>query len=220
MRTLALVAGMVVGALVLAAPARAQRTVVVNGRPAQSARPTVLELTPYAGYMIGGHYLDGPLGTSLGSANGALYGGQLAIRLAPHVALVGNLGYARTDLQVGLPIVGGYSIGSNQMLVYDGGVQLDLPLNTGSGLALAPFVQGGVGAIHNTVSASVLSTRATNLAWNVGGGIDVPLAPTMALRLMARDYMGRFDFSQATGVDYQGALSHNVALMGGLKLSF
>jgi hypothetical protein len=191
---------------------------------AQSVAPivkgTAFEVTPYAGYMIFGNYLKGPLGTSISNAPGALYGVQLGMKLAPNISLIGNVGYSSSDIEAGIPFLGGYSIAHSSTLLYDGGLQLDLPLTTASGLGLKPFAQIGAGAMRYTITESILQTNATNFAANVGVGADVGLGQTMGLRLMAKDYFGKFDFHDATQLDVQGETAHNWALSAGLRFNF
>ena len=181
---------------------------------------TAFELTPYAGYMIFGDYLKGPLGTSISNAPGALYGVQLGMKLSPNVSLVGNLGYTSSDVTVGVPFVGGYSIASSSTLLYDGGLQLELPVTTASGLRLQPFGQIGAGAMRYDINASILETHATNFAANFGLGADIGVGRSLAVRLMAKDYFGKFDFHDATSLDVHGAMAHNWALSAGLRLNF
>jgi outer membrane protein with beta-barrel domain len=184
------------------------------------ASGTAFELTPYAGYMIFGDYLKGPLGTSISNAPGALYGVQLGMKLSPNVSLVGNIGYTSSDITAGIPFLGGYSIAQSSTLLYDGGLQLDLPLTTASGLSLKPFAQVGAGAWHYNISESVIQTSTTNFAANVGLGADIGLGQSMGLRLMAKDYIGKFNFQGATDLDVQGQTAHNFALSAGLRFNF
>ena len=191
---------------------------------AQSSAPiasgTAFELTPYAGYMIFGDYLKGPLGTSISNAPGAIYGVQLGMKIYPNVSLIGNVGYSSSDVQAGIPFLGGYSIAHSSTLLYDGGLQLDLPLTTATGLSLKPFVQVGAGAMRYSISESIVSTTATNFAANFGAGADLALGQSMGLRLMAKDYVGKFDFHDATQLDVQGQTAHNWALSAGLRFNF
>jgi hypothetical protein len=203
MRSSVVLTGVLAGSLLAAAPALAQRTVgsAGNGK--------VLQVTPYAGYMRFGDYLQGPLGTSLSNAGAALYGGQLGLRLAPNVSLIGNVGYSKADVQVRVPLLGGLSVGNSTVLLYDAGLQVDVPI-----------IQGGVGAIRYDVRQSFLRAQATNLAGNVGVGADIPLGRTAGLRLMAKDYIGRFDFKEATSFGVEGQTAHNWAFTAGLRLDF
>jgi hypothetical protein len=210
MRTSIVVAGLVVA--------------IATSASAQSAPPiasgTAFELTPYAGYMIFGDYLKGPLGTNISNAPGALYGVQLGMKIYPNVSLIGNLGYTSSDVTAGIPFLGGYSIAHSSTLLYDGGLQLDLPLTTTSGFSLKPFAQVGAGAMHYNINASILQTNTTNFAANVGLGADLGLGQSMGLRLMAKDYIGKFNFQDATQLDVQGQTAHNWALSAGLRFNF
>ena len=210
MRTSIVVAGLVVA--------------IATNASAQSAPPiasgTAFELTPYAGYMIFGDYLKGPLGTNISNAPGVLYGVQLGMKIYPNVSLIGNLGYTSSDVTAGIPFLGGYSIAHSSTLLYDGGLQLDLPLTTTSGFSLKPFAQVGAGAMHYNINASILQTNTTNFAANVGLGADLGLGQSMGLRLMAKDYIGKFNFQDATQLDVQGQTAHNWALSAGLRFNF
>ena len=185
---------------------------------AQSPRTPTVDLTPYVGYMAYGNLFDGPFGTSLKSANTAIYGAQLGLRVLPGVRIVGNVGYASSDLEAGVPFLGGFRVADASMLLYDGGIELGLPI-AGS-LPIQPFVGGGVGAAHVKVKNGMIETDATNLAWNFGGGVDVRLTPNFGLRLQAKDYVGKFDVRDATSLDIEANTAHNVALSVGVKMSF
>lgn len=187
---------------------------------AQRARATSLQLTPYAGYMISGNALEGPLGTSLSNSAGAVYGAQLALPLGANIAVVGNLAYAAPDVRAGVPIFGDVRVGSSEIWMYDGGLQLSLPATAGGLLPISPFVQGGVGAMRYEVSSGPVTGKATNVAWNVGAGVDLALARNLGARIFAKDYIGRFDFKDATGLDVKGETAHHVALGVGLRLDF
>ena len=189
---------------------------------AQERRASTLsmELTPYAGYMMLGELVRGPYGTDVSGSNGLVLGGQLAVRLTPNVAVVGNVARAEADLQVGLPIVGGFGIGTASVWMYDAGLELGVPATTAGGVGVAPFVQAGAGAMRHTVGASFLRTTATNFAGNVGVGADLMLGPSIGIRLLARDYIGRFDVEEASGFGVENELSHNLSFSAGVKLRF
>ena len=204
-------AAALVAAALAAAPAGAQL------RPASSVG---VELTPYAGYMFFGDYLEGPFGTDVGSANGQVLGAQLGLRLTRNVAIVGNLARAGADLEVGLPIVGGVGVGSSEVWLYDAGLQFGAGTFGTGGAGISPFLQVGAGGARHELSGGGLSVDATNFTFNAGIGADVNITPNFGLRLMAKDYIGRFDFDEASGVGGQSDLRHNVAISAGLKLAF
>ena len=212
--------GVRVGAFALALSlASLHAAPAANPLAAQQQLGTSLELTPYAGYLVSGSLAEGPLGTSVKSANSMVLGGQLGLRMSRYVALVGNVARASTDLRVSAPIVGGMNVGRNAMWLFDGGLQLGGPL-PGGVLPIAPFVQVGAGAVRNELSNSFVNTTATNFAWNAGAGVDLALAPNLGIRLMVKDYVGKFDVQEATGVNLEARTTHNWALSAGLKLAF
>src|SRR5207237_7937724 len=63
-----------------------------SGRNAPSTPATSsFDFTPYAGYMVFGDLLSGPLGTSLSNAPAPILGVQVGMRIAPNLAVSGNL---------------------------------------------------------------------------------------------------------------------------------
>lgn len=200
----------VVGSLIAATPAVAQAP----------GSGTVLHVSPYAGYMIFGNYLSGPLGTTLSNAPAMIYGTQVNLSLAPQLSLVGNLGYTASDIKVGIPFLGGVSVGHSSMLIYDAGLEYNFGAATEHSLPFAPFIQAGVGAIRYDINESVISTQATNFAGNVGVGADYTLTRGIALRFLAKDYIGKFNFQDATGLGISGNTAHNFALSAGLRFDF
>jgi hypothetical protein len=187
----------------------------------ESGTGTTFHVTPYAGYMFFGDYLKGPLGTSLTNAPGLMYGTQINMQLSPNIALVGNLGYTSSDIQIGVPFFGGVSAGHSTMYMYDAGLEYDFKATKGGSIPFTPFITGGVGAMrYNIDEGDFFSTQATNLAGNVGLGADFVVGRGVALRLMAKDYIGQFNFQDATGLGLTGQTANNFALTAGLKFDF
>lgn len=179
------------------------------------------QVAPYVGYMVFGNYLDGPLGTSLSSSTAPVYGAQLGMRLTPNVVVLGNVASSSGDLKVGIPFLGSTSVGTNSLLIYDADLQLDLGTAGDRDLSFSPFVQAGIGQIRYDIQAvSILNTQATNTAYNIGGGADIALGKGFGMRLMAKDYIGKFNFKDATSFDIQGRTAHNFALSAGLRIDF
>lgn len=210
MRKSVILGGVATGFVLAIAPLAAQAP--LSGK--------ALQITPYAGYLITGDLLKGPLGTSLSTSSGAVYGAQLGMKLAPNMSLIGNVGYSSGNIRVGVPFLGGVDIGTSNMLLYDGGLEVQFPTTSASSVALSPFVQIGAGAIRYQADASVLHTNATNFAANGGIGVDMTIGSNMGLRLMAKDYIGKFDFKEATSLDVNGQTAHNWALSAGIRLDF
>jgi opacity protein-like surface antigen len=184
----------------------------------QVTRAKVLDVSPYAGYMMFGKLFEGPIGTSISAGSGPVYGAQLSLAMAKNVSVYGNVGYSTSDLEIGVPILGGLDVGSSKALMYDGGVELKVPMAAGS--VVTPFVQGGIGAIRYEVESGFLNSKATNIAYNFGGGLDVRLNPNFGIRLMAKDYLGKFDFQEATSFDLNSKTTNNVALTLGVNVAF
>ena len=148
--------------------------------------------------MVFGDFVKGPLGTSIYSAPAPVFGAQLGMHLAPNISLVGNLATTSGDIKAGIPFLGGLSVAHSTMVLYDGDLQLDIPVTTCGGASFSPFIQAGAGAIHYDISESIVSTKATNFAGNVGLGADVAIGKDFGIRLMAKDYIGKFDVKDAT----------------------
>jgi hypothetical protein len=212
-------AGLVAGAALSFAPADVLAQSRAGSGPSVANSP-LFDITPYAGYIMFGDFLSGPLGTSLTNAPAPIYGAQIGMKIAPNVSMIGNLAAASTDIQIGLPILGGLSVAHNSMVFYDAGLQLDIPMTSAYGATFSPFVQAGIGGMHYDISQSLVSTTATNLAGNIGAGADIAVGRNVGLRLMAKDYIGKFDFQEATSFDVNAGTTHNVALSAGLRFSF
>ena len=181
---------------------------------------TTMHVTPYVGYMMFGDYLKGPLGTSITNAPGLMYGTQLSLPLAPNLSLVGNIGYTSSDIQIGVPFFGGISAGHSTMYMYDAGLEYSFGKSKSGSIPFTPFITGGVGAMHYNIDEDFATTTATNLAGNVGLGADFVVGRGVALRLMAKDYIGQFNFQDATGLGLTGQTANNFALTAGLKFDF
>ena len=155
-----LCAGAVAG-LLLAAPLEAQ-----------SARPGSFGITPYAGYMKFGNLVDGPLGTRVRSAGSPVYGAEATLGITPGLALVGNVAYASSDLEVGVPVVGGLSLGKSSALLYDAALRLSVPVSAG----WDPAVRAGRRRCDATGGAMSPASgpTSTNFAYNLGAGVEVP----------------------------------------------
>ena len=210
-------AGLIATFAVTAQSAEAQRR---TGRrlppPVQTPGPSI---SPYAGYMMFGDIVDGPLSTSLSTSSGAVFGAQANVPLGSVLSIVGNVGYSEPDLRFGVPILGGVNFGKAEVWMYDAGFQFTAP-SAPVERKITPFVQLGAGGMSYDVNVAGISRKTTNLAVNAGLGADVPIAQNISLRLFAKDYIGKFDVEEAAGIDYEAKTSHNVALTAGLKLSF
>jgi hypothetical protein len=181
--------------------------------PLEAQRVGSFGITPYAGYMNFGNAVTGPLGTTIGGAAGPVFGAEATLGLAPGLALVGNVAYASTDLEVGVPVIGGLGLGNGSALLYDAAVRLSLPVPV-----LRPFVQAGAGAMRQEIDVAGIATHGTNFAYNLGAGVEVPIAPRLGLQLMAKDYIGRLDVREATSLNVEPESAHNWSISAGVRL--
>jgi hypothetical protein len=209
---------LVLAGTVLAAPLAAQRP--INSGATGPAK--VAHVTPYVGYMKFGSYLNGPLGTDVRNANGPVYGAQIGLNMSPNIAVVGNVGYSSSNLEVGVPIIGGISIGSSSVLLYDASVELSMsPMGAAAGgTTIRPFIQAGAGAVTAKLTNRFVNVDGTSFAGNAGVGADISLGQSLGVRIMAKDYVSKFDFQEVSGFSINNKWSHNVALSAGLRLSF
>jgi len=217
-RSLAKLGAPVATLALVAAPLAAQRAPI----HAAAEKATVFDVTPYAGFVHFGHYLDGPLGTSLKAANAPVVGAQVGLALGPNLGVVGNVAYGSADLQVGVPILGGLNVGKSTHLLYDADLELRVPMQSqaASTMAVTPFIQAGAGAITTHLQQSIINTSSTNAAFNAGAGLDLSLGRGFGARAMVKDYIGRFDMTDDTGLPLKGDVTHSIACSVGLRLSF
>jgi hypothetical protein len=199
-------------AVLTAAPLAAQST--------KAASLPLVEVSPYVGYLAASNLADGPLGTSISAGSGGLYGAQVRIPLMSSVSVIGNFGYSAGKLRAGIPIVGGISLGDAKTYLFDGGLQLSAPELARGSRSLTPFVQAGVGGVRRDLSVAGITNRSTNLAWNIGAGGDLEVLPGLGLRILVKDYIGKFDVREATGFDVESRTMHDWGFSLGVNLSF
>lgn len=207
------VAGLAAAVLAVGTPAQAQ-----SGSNTIVVKRGEFAVTPYAGYMLTTKFANGPLGTSLSSANGALYGVQGALPLSPGASLVGGVAYQSGDLKVGVPILGGFNAGKSTAWIYEGDLELrGAQQKQGMASGFAPFVQVGAGAIHRNLTALGVNATSTDFAVNGGVGADFTVTPGLTLRLLAKDYVGKATFDSSLA---QTKTLNNIALNAGVRFTF
>ncbi len=194
--------------------------------PALGQNPTstgVFHATPYVGYMVFGDYFKGPLGISLTNKSAPVYGAQLGVDVSRNVSVIGNVAYSRPEWAVSAPIVGSFGVGQAGLLMADGGLEFRIPTGATRGAsAITPVLQAGAGVIRHSIRNLPLDIDAssTDFAANVGAGVDLALAPRAALRLMAKDYIGKLSVKPLEALGLDSKVAHSVAFSAGLKLNF
>lgn len=174
-------------------------------------------VAPFAGYLLSQQFVDGPLSSSLNVQAGPVYGLQASLPLAPSASIIGTLGYSSGDLQAGIPIIGGISLGTTSTAVFDASVELRME---GRARSFIPLVQLGGGAIRREVTVAGVSASTTDFEVSGGIGADIPLGPNLALRVMAKDYYGKADFGSLGPLTARTEDMHAVALTGGVRIAF
>src|SRR5687768_1617846 len=137
---------LIVGAVAiaaLAAPVAAQDATF-------SRKPAVFTIAPYVGYMNFGDYFENSNGVEFSNENGALYGAQAQLDLGRYFSLLGNFGYTSSKFTLENYYGSGQSLNVDDVGVwlYDGGIQLRMPLKPEVTSGISPFVQVGAGAIR------------------------------------------------------------------------
>ena len=207
-----------VGALILgaaAAPLAAQQS-------SFSTKPAVFSIAPYVGYMNFGDYFESSNNVEFSNENGALYGAQAQLDLSRYFSLVGNFGYTSSKFTFENYYGTGQDLNLNDVGVwlFDGGVQLRMPLKPEATSGISPFVQAGAGAIrYSSENDDITSSSSTNTAFNYGAGIDWQLGK-LGIRLMAKDYVTSLDWSDFGNVELKDTKAHNWGLTAGFKIGF
>jgi hypothetical protein len=209
-------ASIAIASAIVALPAAAQYRVHYGYNQSQSSAPTDPSFTAYGGYMDMGHYIGGPLGTSASGADAGLLGGQLTLPLSRNFGLVANAAHANSTLVFFVPAGGGPTIGNSEIWLFDGDIQLSAPFRGSSGHWINPFLQFGAGAMRYETQNSAGSTAATNFAWNVGGGLDYYFSHSLGFRLLAKDYIGHWNYPGRYLYGTYGKYTDNVSIGGGL----
>jgi hypothetical protein len=206
----------VLGVLCLAGVANAQGRTSAVDPPSRGT----FGLAPFAGYLISEPLIEGPLGTSVGTGSGAVYGAQASLPLGANLSLVGTLGYASSDLEAGVPLIGGLSVGDSRTWLFDGALELRPEGWMSSGYRFIPVVQLGGGAIRREVTVAGIDGQSTDFTLSAGLGGDLPLGSNVAVRLMAKDYYGKVDFGDLGQYSAATDNMHTLGLSAGLRIGF
>ncbi len=138
-----------------------------------------LEITPYAGYAIGGSFDDNTTGARLDVKEGGNFGLILDLSNSPDTQYEIFYGFQRTK------VAGGGTFGGEPLFDLDihylhlGGTYMF------AGDKIRPYVAGGVGATHFVPDGSGLD-RKTYFSFSLGGGVRVPITGRVGLRFEGR----------------------------------
>ena len=208
-------------AAALAAPAGAQESVVMSGKP------SVFHITPYVGYMVFGDYFETTGGAEFTNDNTGIFGVEAGLDISRAVSIVGNFGYMKTNFEFE-PDAGTGGVRTSAdvgIWAYDGSLRLKVPFTMGM-TSFAPYVQGGVGAFRYTFDTNDFNAEdaTTNVAYNLGVGATWKFAG-VGLRGEVKDYITSLDWNKvADANDFQDfesdRIAHNWAISLGLTIGF
>lgn len=141
-----------------------------------------VEITPYAGYAIGGSFEDNTTGASLDVKEGGAFGLVLDYPDTPETQYELFYGFQRTK------VTGGGTLGGETLFDLDihylhlGGTYM-FP-----GEKVRPYIAGGLGATHFVPHGSGLNQK-TYFSISLGGGVKIPISGHVGLRFEGRGFM-------------------------------
>ena len=150
--------------------------------PGEAGAEWGLEITPYAGYTIGGSFEDNTTGTTLDTREGGNFGLVLDLSDSPETQYELFYGFQRTK------VAGGGTFGGDPLFDLDihylhlGGAYL-FPGDT-----VRPFLAGGLGATHFAPHGNGLN-RKTFFSLSLGGGAEIPISGHVGLRIEGRGFL-------------------------------
>jgi hypothetical protein len=164
------------------------------------------QITPFAGYIDFGKYVNGPLGSNVALPNGPVFGGDVSLSLTQNVAVYGELGYAISQRVTPYGYGGTFSGNNSGFWLYDGGLQLMAPFRAADRHWLVPFVQIGAGGVDYRLYNYNTGNTASDarFAWNGGVGFDYHFTRQVGIRLMAKDYIAMFQVPHTVTVGTEG----------------
>lgn len=181
-----------------------------------------LEITPYAGYTIGGNFEDNNTGANLDVKEGGSFGLVLGLPDTPETQYELFYGFQRTK------VTGGGTLGGETLFDLDihylhlGGTYL-FP-----GEKVRPFLSGGLGGTHFVPHGSGMSQK-TYFSLSLGGGAKIPISGHVGLRFEGRGFLTILPDSTeifcvssggaACSVRVKGDVLGQVLLMAGITFS-
>ena len=190
--------------------------------PGEAGAEWGLEITPYAGYTIGGSFTDNATGANLDVQEDGSYGLVLDLADTPETQYELFYGLQRTK------VTGGGTIGGETLFDLDihylhlGGTYMF------TGDKVRPYIAGGLGATHFVPHGSGMD-RKTYFSISLGGGVKIPISGHVGLRFEGRGLMTILPDSTeifcvssggaACNVKVQGDVLGQILLMAGITFS-
>ena len=181
-----------------------------------------LEITPYAGYTIGGSFEDNTTGTTLDVKEGGNFGLVLGLPDTPETQYELFYGFQRTKV-TGEGTSGGDTLFDLDIHYLHLGGTYMFP-----GEKVRPFLSGGLGATHFVPHGSGLNQK-TYFSLSLGGGVKIPISGHVGLRFEGRGFLTILPdtteiFCVSSGgaacrVKVQGDVLGQVLLMAGITFS-
>ena len=150
--------------------------------PGEAGAEWGLEITPYAGYTIGGTFQDNTTGADLDVKEGGSFGLVLGLPDTPETQYELFYGFQRTQ------VAGGGTLGGNTLFDLDihylhvGGTYI-FP-----GEKVRPFISGGLGATHFVPGGSGMDPK-TYFSVSLGGGAKIQISGHVGLRFEGRGFL-------------------------------
>jgi hypothetical protein len=190
--------------------------------PGEACAEWGLEITPYAGYAIGGNFTDNITGANLDVKEGGNFGLVLGLPDTPETQYELFYGFQRTKV-TGAGTFGGETLFDLDIhYLHLGGTYLF------TGDKVRPFLSGGLGATHFVPHGSGLNQK-TYFSLSLGGGVKIPISGHVGLRFEGRGFMTILPdtteiFCVSSGgaacnVKVQGDVLGQLLLMAGITFS-
>ncbi|HEY6097019.1 MAG TPA: outer membrane beta-barrel protein [Candidatus Deferrimicrobium sp.] len=150
--------------------------------PGEAEAAWGLEITPFAGYAIGGNFEDNTTGATLDVKEGGSFGLVLDLPDTPETQYELFYGFQRTK------VTGGGTLGGDTLFDLDihylhlGGTYM-FP-----GRTVRPFLSGGLGGTHFVPHGSGMN-RKTYFSLSLGGGAKIPISGHVGLRFEGRGFL-------------------------------
>ncbi len=146
-----------------------------------------LEITPYAGYRVGGSFEDNTTGSNLDVKEGGSFGLILDLAEGEDAQYELLYGIQRTK------VIGGGTFGGKTLFDLDihylhiGGTYL-YPQEEDRPIKVRPYIAAGVGATHLVPRGEGMN-RKTYFSLSLGGGLKIPVSDRVGLRFEGRGFL-------------------------------